>query len=1040
MARKERNIRTGSFVPVLKASSSVAALVCAMSVAGGASAQTVIDSDPAELNNLVVIDAGAGNQAPGVIIIGEADGTTLDIENSGTIQGRGNAAAGLEAAGDGIRLERLRVDGSLVNPSTATFTGSLTNSGLIDSEGANGTVSGIRFVDGVSFQGTLDNEAGGTISGVQNGLYFGNAAPGGGGDHTGGVVSNSGTISSDSRALNIDGTGLVVNNSGTILATGTQRNGTVYADSTAQDFTLNNLADGVIDAGAGLEGAAFSVELSEAGNNFDINNDGLIQGRGQANAGVTAAGDGLRFERTRVDGALDASTVGLFTGNITNTGTIDSESAQGTAAGIRFVNGVSFSGTIDNSGTISGVQNGLYFGNAVTAGGGDFTGGVVNNSGTISSDSRALNIDGTGLVVNNSGSILGTGDQRNGTVYADATANNFVLNNLAGGVIDAGAGNAGSGISFQLGSVDGDTRTISVSNEGSVLGRGDALASGQTAGLRLFSSVNGVTVNGDISNAGSISSETAPAILIENVNYTGVITNTGDLTGSTAFDASAALGAVNFVQAGGSLNGDFVGSAFADSLSLTGGVVNGSILGNVATTVAEEVSVTFTGQQTLEGDLTSNGALNFVLGTDSLTVDGNTTFGAASIVNIETNDDISDLVLGAPISVISETGTFTNNGVTVNVNDDDFLVDYAVALGSVTVTANAVDLAGVSADQNVAAFGGALTAAFTANALDADIANALNDVDDAAGFETASLSLLPSINEGVTREIFESHSLADQFVNRRLRSDAPRGAWIQGLGRVADRDADSTSVSGYDADAFGVALGVDTNVNEEVTIGASFNYANISIDSDGIANETTDLDSFQVSAYAGYQSGAAFLNGQVGYVFGDGESTRTGVAGPIDSDFDVSGVTAQATAGYTVLENGAWSLTSNAGLRFASLSQSDFTEEGGLNLALSSDDVQYLDARIGADLEGNYGSIKPFVRVGYVYDIIGDERVFNADFAGADVPFALTTSEPAQSRFDVNTGFGVEAGNGVSINVEYDGEFASGYQSHGGFLRARVAF
>ena len=849
MASTQQKIRTGSLTPVLKASSSVAALAIAMSVAGLANAQTVITSNPAVLDNAAVIDAGAGSQAPAIVVIGEADGTALDIQNSGT-----------------------------------------------------------------------------------------------------------------------------------------------------------------------------------------------LQGRGQAGAGSPDAGDGIRFERERVNGALDATTSGLFTGNINNTGTIDSESAQGTAAGIRFVNGVSFSGTIDNSGTISGVQNGLYFGNATPAGGGDFTGAVVNNSGTISSDSRALNIDGTGLVVNNTGTILGTGDQRNGTVYADATANNFVINNLVGGVIDAGTGNAGSGISLQLGAVDGDTRTISVSNDGSVFGRGDALASGQTAGLRLFSSVNNVTVNGDISNTGSISSETAPAILIENVNYTGTITNTGDLSGSTIFDASAALGAVNFVQAGGSLNGDFVGSAFADTLSLAGGTVNGSILGNVATSVEEGALVTFTGQQTLEGDLTANGTLNFVLGTDSLAVDGNTTFGAASIVNIDTDDDITNIALGTPILVISETGTFTDNGVTVNVNDDDFLIDYSVILGSVAVTANAADLSGVSADTNVSAFGGALTTAFAANALDGDIANALNDLSDAAGFETASLSLLPSINEGVTREIFESHSLADQFVTRRLRSDAPRGLWIEGFGRVADRDADSTSVSGYDADAFGVALGVDGNVNQNVTIGASFNFANISIDSDGPSNEETELDSFQISTYASYEGEASFVTGQVGYVFGDGESVRTGLSGPIGSDFDVSGVTAQLTAGYSLPSSGAWSLTPNAGLRFASLSQSDFTENGGLNLAVSSDDVQYLDARIGADLEGNYGGFNPFVRVGYVYDLIGDERVFNADFAGANAPFTLTTSEPAQSRFDVNTGFSINTGNSLSINVEYDGEFASGYQSHGGFLRARVAF
>ena len=992
------------------------------------------------LNNLAggLIDAGAGLEGAAFSVELSEAGNNFDINNDGIIQGRGQAGAGVAAAGDGLRFERTRVDGALDATTSGLFTGNINNTGTIDSESAQGTAGGIRFVNGVSFSGTIDNS--GTISGVQNGLYFGNATPAGGGDFTGAVVNNSGVISSDSRALNIDGTGLVVNNSGTILATGTQRNGTVYADATAQDFTLNNLADGLIDAGAGLEGAAFSVELSEAGNNFDINNDGIIQGRGQAGAGVAAAGDGLRFERTRVDGALDATTSGLFTGNINNTGTIDSESAQGTAGGIRFVNGVSFSGTIDNSGTISGVQNGLYFGNATPAGGGDFTGAVVNNSGTISSDSRALNIDGTGLVVNNSGTILGTGDQRNGTIYADATANNFVINNLAGGVIDAGAGNAGSAISLQLGSVDGDIRNISVTNDGSVIGRGGALASGQTAGLRLFSSVNGVTVNGDISNTGSISSETAPAILIENVNYTGVITNTGDLSGSTIFDASAALGAVNFVQAGGSLNGDFIGSSFADSLSLTGGVVNGSILGNVATNVEQGALVAFVGQQTLEGDLNVDGALSFVLGADSLAVDGNTTFGAASIVNVETDDDITNIVLGSPITVISETGTFTNNGLTVNVIDDDFLVDYDVILGSVSVVANAVDLSGVSADTNVSAFGGALTAAFVANALDGDIANALNDVSDAAAFETASLTLLPSINEGVTREIFESHSLADQFVTRRLRSDSPRGFWIEGFGRVADRDADNTSVSGYEADVFGVALGVDGNVNENVTIGASFNYANISIDSDGSASETTELDSFQISTYASYETEATFVTGQVGYVFGNGESTRNGLVGPIGGDFDVTGVTAQFTTGYSLPSAGAWSVTPNAGLRFASLSQSDFTENGGLNLSVSSDAVQYLDARVGADLDGNYGGFNPFVRLGYVYDVIGDERILNADFAGANGPFTLATTEPAQSRFEVNTGFNVSSGNSVSINVEYDGEFASGYQSHGGFIRARVAF
>ena len=154
--------------------------------------------------------------------------------------------------------------------------------------------------------------------------------------------------------MQIDGDGATLNNDGQIIGTGDQRNGTVYTNATATDFTLNNT--GTIDAGAGNLGAGFSAEGVAEGTVINVNNSGTIQGRGQAGAGLATAGDGIRFERTRVAGALDATTSAVFSGTIENSGTIASESLQGTAAGIRFVNGVSFNGTINNSGTISGAH------------------------------------------------------------------------------------------------------------------------------------------------------------------------------------------------------------------------------------------------------------------------------------------------------------------------------------------------------------------------------------------------------------------------------------------------------------------------------------------------------------------------------------------------------------------------------------------------------------------------------------------------------------------------------------------------------------
>ena len=456
------------------------------------------------------------------------------IENSGTIQGRTQAGAPLAPtsalAGDGLRIEGVRgtdADGN-VTFDPGTFVGTISNSGKIAAgDNTTGSTAGVHAVNGVSFQGTLDNS--GVIEGASNGLYFGNAVAGGGADHTGGVVNNSGVIRSDSRAVNIDGTGLEINNTGLIQGTGDQRNGTVYADSTAQDFTLNN--SGTIDAGVGNQGAGFSVELSDAGNNFTINNRGEIAGRGTAGAGSTLAGDGIRLERTRVGGALDATTTGLFTGTINNTGTITSEGDSGTTGGFRAVNGVSFQGTLNNSGTISGVQNGVYFGNAVAAGGADHTGGVVNNLGVISSDSRAFNLDGNGLTVNNHGDILATGAQRNGTFYVDGTADNFSLNNS--GSIDA-TGGSGSAVSIQVGSFDGDVQNGTIFNSGSIIGSGN---SGLDAGVRLFTGTNGATFSGDIINdvGGLISADGSPAVLIEEgVLFDGSFINAGQIDGSVS--------------------------------------------------------------------------------------------------------------------------------------------------------------------------------------------------------------------------------------------------------------------------------------------------------------------------------------------------------------------------------------------------------------------------------------------------------------------------------------------------------------------------
>lgn len=562
------------------------------------------------LNNSGTIDAGVGNNGAGFSAELTADGNRFSIDNQrgGSIVGRGQAAPTDATAGDGVRL------------GAGTFTGDISNAGTITSESNQGAVGGFRAVNGSNFQGQLSNT--GTISGANNGVYFGE------GDHTGGVVNNRGTISSNSRALNIDGSNLQVNNDGLIQGTGDQRNGTIYADSTAQGFNLNNR--GIVDAGEGNQGAAFSVELSTAGNDFSINNSGTLQGRGSASAGAAVAGDGIRLERARNEGALDGTTTGLFTGTINNSGVIASESNNGTTGGFRAVNGTSFQGTLNNTGTISGTQNGVYFGNATPAGGADHTGGVVNNSGTISSDSRAFNLDGTGLTVNNRGDIVATGAQRNGTFYIDGTASDFSVTNFSGASIDARDG-SGSGLSFQVGVAPDSIQTGSIVNAGLIAGSGDDPLS---AGVRLFAGADGATFQGDIINdfGGVITADIADAVLVQDgVNFEGSLINNGLIDGSISLaSGDLFLGDTSTLALSidGLAAGQFETVSVADNLTL-GGTLALSFGPGFEPIVGQQFDLFNAG--TLSGSFTSVVADGFVLDTTQLIAGGTGSILIASV-------------------------------------------------------------------------------------------------------------------------------------------------------------------------------------------------------------------------------------------------------------------------------------------------------------------------------------------------------------------------------------------------------------------------
>ena len=241
--------------------------------------------------------------------------------------------------------------------------------------------------------------------------------------------------------------------------------------------------------------------------------------------------------------------------------------------------------TISNLGTIRGGFNGVNLANGDTA-----SALIVNfEQGTISSDSRAINIGGVGGRVFNSGQIISTTSPRDGTVYGDVTASNVFIDNLATGTIDVGEGNDGDAISLELGAeVNG-----SIANSGLVQGRG--LPNGapdnqtnQATAIRLYwgndSGSDLAVFNGDISNTGTLAAENGAAILIEDqVQFNGEILNAGTIEGGIngdrqlAIDASQAEGSIS-VKNQGLIQGDVLLSAGHDLYDGSQGEIEGKVV------------------------------------------------------------------------------------------------------------------------------------------------------------------------------------------------------------------------------------------------------------------------------------------------------------------------------------------------------------------------------------------------------------------------------------------------------------------------------
>lgn len=930
--------------------------------------------------NVVVNNAGT--------IISTVDGQALDFDSlTSTVAGSvtiNNLKGGLIQANgaDAIR------------PGEA---GTVVNAGKIYSDGIIGDSN-----DGIDFQahgGTVDNEAGGLISGQRHGIT-------GSGNLDVYNAAGATIIGRNGSGVGSDGTGTVVNY-GTITGAYV---GTGDGDGDGVDIDFYGEVDnyGLIQGiGAGGVGKDGQINDSEG---VAITGGGIIRNHTGATIqgvvnGVTAYGFGtpvngvLQYGSFEIynDGAISGGYHGvLMVGQTTlvNTGTITSTST-GVAAG----NGDAF---IENAGYIQGGDYAIQFGDG--------------------NDTLAID-DGSRI----SGAVDGGGGTntlwlRGGTFD---TASNFQLLRVSGDATLAGDN------TFLGTTIDG---TLHLGNGGSSgsLGGTPVTDNGQL----IIDHGNDFKFDSLVSGAGSLTQAGPGHTTLTAANtYTGLTSVTqGTLTiaSGASVDGDAVVASGATLSGGGRIGGSVVvgtGGTLETDASSSGGAL--TITGNVA----------LASGSTLHAALQDGAASPLVVGgrvaigsgaTLAVSSGSNLTIGVTTPLVTAAgglSGQFQNLVTNTSLAFLNASLVYSTNGVGLALARNDVSLASVASTHDQITTATAIDVLDLASPVAQAVL------QLSANAVPA----ALSDLSG-EGYASARSGMLDDSRQ--LRDVVDRHlaGMNDADDTTAARGDVT--AWASTWG--SDGHNDSGTADRMDQRNVGGLVGAEMTIGGDARFGAMAGHGTSHYDIDASHTQTRTT-----GTYAGlYASGSLEAWQWRAGIIEDWLRSTTSrrlsqvAAGErLASRYDGTLAQGFAEAGYRVgLSDKAW-LEPFIGIARASLD----TDHGSEGTAIGALDIHGGRTNVNSGLfgvnaqwtlgEGAVSLRARLLREQSWGDVEAESRV---SFAGTDTAFTVSGTPLARHATNADLGVAIALSQRTRLDVSYTGEFAPGQRRQGGRLGITV--
>lgn len=774
--------------------------------------------------------------------------------------------------------------------------------------------------------------------------------------------------------------------------------------------------------------------IVEIGTNAKFsNNTSGTQGGAIANADFTYSqasmtiGSGATFTENKANqggaiyntGDMTIASGATFTGNeavqggaIYNKGTIDIVDATFSE---NKATGSGYGGAIFNGQGVLTVSNSNFSNNNATWDGAAISSATSYLSGKSLEETRAYwqSINGfdasNKVIINNSIFESNTVDSYSGGalgIYSDATITNssFVNNNAGGNDPSTTVDGGGAIYVGGWGRVDIDGSRF----DGNSTNIGGAIATTH-AGIvdDAYVTVKNTEFTGNTATQkGGAIANGLYTFNVENSTFTNNSTNgtggaihnmersTINLSGTNTFSGNMAAGQLNDIHNDGTLN-------IAGNLTLDGGITG---TGDVVFDAGSSLTATLNTTTILANSVTTNGSnLNLLVANG--TADGDYDFVTADSLDqaFKLGDNtLYDLTMGddGKISVVKKStdevaGALTSAGAGTNE------AAAIVAITNVETTGNAQVDAVLNQITTAAQTGDVETAAGIVKQINPTEAPVVQAVATNGAVLSAVTNRLAIVGT-TTSAGAQGRSGGDVVVSK-------LSPWVQGL---YNKTHNSQGI-GFDAYSQGFAFGVDTDLNDDWTVGVGYAYTATDIKN---SLRKTQVYGDNYFVYGQYKPSNWYVNGVINY----GHSNYKDI-GALTSHYDVDTYGAQVMTGYQ------WDILDNyAGVRYTYI-DTDKYNNGLTEVDTKSSQIAtaVIGTKVSKDFTPKQGvTLTPEFRLAATYDFKSDSSSATVGIVGSSASY--TVEGERLHRAAVETGIGLTAKiKNLELSANYDASLRS---------------